>query len=84
MIEPCVEFGCRDLEVVQRLRRQLIEPSFACNAEDLRLPHRLISLRKSAQGRSALARELDQVAALLRKRSFTAARAKLDSIEGSR
>jgi hypothetical protein len=84
MIEPSVEFGYRDLEVVQRRRRQFVERSFAGNAEDLRLPRRLFSLRKSAQGRSTLARELDHVAELLRKRSLTAARAKLDSIEKRR
>ena len=35
VIEPSIEFGYRDLEVVQRLRRQYIEPGFPCHPEDL-------------------------------------------------
>jgi Glycosyltransferase WbsX len=81
MIEPSVEFGYRDLEVVQRLRRQFVEPRFAGDAEDLRLPRRLYELRKSAKDRSSVARDLDQVAHLLSQRSVTAAREQLDSIE---
>jgi hypothetical protein len=83
MIEPSVEFGYRDLEVVQRLRRQLVEPSFTGKAEDLRLPRRLYDLRKTVEGRSSIAGGLDQLAQLLSKRLITAARAKLDAIEAS-
>ena len=49
MIEPSTEFGYRDLEVVQRLRRQFIDPGFVGEPEDLRLPHRLYTLRKAAK-----------------------------------
>ena len=48
VIEPSLEFGYRDLEVVQRLRRQFIEPGFAAKPEDLRLPLALYKLRKAA------------------------------------
>jgi len=84
MIEPSVEFGYRDLEVVQRLRRELIDPKFAGNAEDLRLPLRLYQARKSAKVSVTSARDLDQVAQLLGNRSIAAARARLDSIERRR
>jgi hypothetical protein len=84
MIEPSVEFGYRDLEVVQRLRRQLVEPSFAGNADQLRLPRRLYELRKTAKNRSIAAREIDQVAQLLGKRSITAARERIDALERHR
>ena len=45
-IEPSVEFGYRDLESIQRMRRKQIEPGFAFVAADLRLPQRLLQLRR--------------------------------------
>ena len=55
MIEPSTEFGYRDLEVIQRLRRQIIEPGFMSEPEDLRLPHRLYKLRKATKGQPPVA-----------------------------
>jgi hypothetical protein len=80
MVEPSTEFGYRDLEVVQRLRRRFIEPGFVGEPEDLRLPHRLYILRKAAQDRTLLAQELDRVSQHLSKRSIGAATELLDSI----
>jgi hypothetical protein len=40
MIEPSVEFGYRDLEATQRLRRRHRENTLSVHAEDLRLPVR--------------------------------------------
>ena len=48
IIEPSLEFGYRDLEVIQRLRRQHVEPGFSPRADDLHLPLRLYELRKAA------------------------------------
>jgi hypothetical protein len=45
-IEPSVEFGYRDLETTQRLRRQHIRTPFAYTAQDLRLPIELYQLKK--------------------------------------
>ncbi|MEO7718385.1 MAG: glycoside hydrolase family 71/99-like protein [Capsulimonas sp.] len=45
-IEPSVEFGYRDLETTQRLRRKYFKSSFAYIAQDLRLPVRWYLLRK--------------------------------------
>jgi hypothetical protein len=39
-IEPSVEFGYRDLETTQRLRRKYLDASFSGTAPDLRLPVR--------------------------------------------
>ena len=84
MIEPSTEFGYRDLEVVQRLRRQIIEPGFANKPDDLRLPHRLYKLRKAAKDQPALSQELDRVSRLLSKGSIKAARESLDLMEKRR
>jgi Glycosyl hydrolase family 99 len=81
MIEPSVEFGYRDLEVIQRLRRQFVEPAFVGKPEDLRLPHRLYILRKAGKDQTIPARELDQVSQLLSQRAVGAAAESLDLIE---
>ena len=70
----------RDLELVQRLRRQWLEPAFAGTSPDLRLPHRLYHLRK-ARPAAAAAREPDEVSRRLARRSTEAARAALDRLE---
>lgn len=61
VIEPSREYGFRDLEVVQSLRRKHIDPSFEPSAADLRLPRRLFDRRRRAS-RPAQHRELDRVA----------------------
>jgi hypothetical protein len=77
LIEPSVEFGYRDLEAVQRLRKRWIEPSFAPSAEDLRLPLVLYGLRERAPGDTAKQKELDRIARLLADRSLEEARGAL-------
>jgi Glycosyl hydrolase family 99 len=84
MIEPSTEFGYRDLEVIQRMRRQFAEPDFVAIPEDLRLPHRLYTLRKAVKNQPFVVRDLDKVAQLLSKRAIGAASQSLDSIERRR
>jgi hypothetical protein len=84
VIEPSTEFGYRDLEVVQRMRRQLIEPGFAGKPADLRLPLGLYKLRKAAKDTPAMNQELEHISQLLSKRDCNAAAAALDSIEKRR
>ena len=48
-IEPSVEFGYRDLEATQRLRRQYLKTPLAYTAQDLRLPVQWYLLRKKYQ-----------------------------------
>ena len=81
VIEPSVEFGYRDLEVVQRLKRRHVEPGFPATPDDLRLPLRLYKLRKGAAGRNAVSRELDRIAGLIADRSCRPAREALERLE---
>jgi hypothetical protein len=81
-VEPSVEFGYRDLEAVQRLRRAAGDPAFSLTPEDLRLPYRLFLLRGKQAGRPKLKAELDTVAGLLATGGVSKARAALDRIEG--
>ena len=79
-IEPSREFGYRDLEVVQRARREHVEPAFAGKPGDLRLPERLFQLRKANHEESAK-RRLDEVAGFLAKGTVGEATAILDRME---
>jgi hypothetical protein len=78
-IEPTKQFGYRDVETVQRQRRELVDRAFRPVAEDLRLPNRLLSLRRRRQPPSQV--ELNEVAALLSTGSVNEARQLLERIE---
>jgi len=83
MIEPSVEFGTRDLELLQRTRRRL-SPGFAATREHLALPGRLLALRRSAPAADAPRRaRLDAVAAQLARLDLAAAAAALEAIEAA-
>lgn len=75
-IEPSEEFGYRDLEAVQRRRREL-DPAFPYASDDLRLPMRLFRLRREKRDR----RRLDRAAAALAARRPAEARAILSALE---
>jgi hypothetical protein len=76
-VEPSLEYGSRDLETLQRLRRERIDPRFATDADALRLAHRLYLLRRRQSARRAL----DEAARLLAAGRLAPARAELDRIE---
>jgi hypothetical protein len=81
MVEPSVESGYRDLETVQRLRRATGHTAFSVTPEDLRLPYRVLVLRRRQEGRPQLKTELDTVADLLATGAVSKAREALDRIE---
>jgi hypothetical protein len=76
-IEPSVEFGYRDLEAIQRMRRQH-DPLFKAAPADLRLPHRLWQMRRRQADRPNLKQELDRAARLMASGDLSGARATLD------
>jgi len=57
-IEPSVEFGYRDLEVTQRLRRQYLDPQFSHNSTELRLPVEWYRLKKKFAANPKISDEL--------------------------
>lgn len=77
VIEPSVEFGCRDLEATQRLRRKHLEPRFAGNPADLRLPLAVYALRKQYRGKGPDAMHTEEAARLLFAGKVNEARALL-------
>jgi hypothetical protein len=76
-IEPCREFGYRDLEIVQKFRRKHADAGFAPTPVDLRLPIKLLERRREASS-SAQTSRLDKIAALLAAGNVPAARASLE------
>lgn len=81
-IEPTVEFGYHDLEVLQRLRAKLVDDTFAARPADLRLPHQLYRLRVVARAKPALTPRLEAIARLIAEGSLELARAALQRAEG--
>ncbi len=81
-IEPSVEYGYRDLQTTQRLRRQYLDPGFAPTSADLRLPVEWYLLRrKYAEDRSVSAK-LDEFFPLVIAGHLDRARALLAKYEG--
>ena len=78
-IEPSLEFGYRDLEVMQQIRRKHIDHEFSATAADLRLPLRLYQLRRKTPGGSDTDRQLDGIAERLADGDVAAARKQLDT-----
>ena len=75
MIEPSLEFGDRDLQVVQELRRELVDPNFKYSVDDLKLPGRLLALRRSKP--PAGEQKLDAIAKAIASGDTTTARKQL-------
>jgi hypothetical protein len=49
VIEPSRRFGYRDLKVIQKLRRNYIDPHFSASVDDLDLPLQLLELRRKSK-----------------------------------
>jgi hypothetical protein len=73
MLEPTREHGYRSLEVIQEARRG-IDPRFAFQPDDLRLPLRIYELRKQANGDADRTARLDRAADALAAGDATSAR----------
>ncbi len=61
VIEPTVEHGYRDLEVIQDFRRRYLDPGFRSQAAELKLAMRLYTLRRRCGADRRVSAELDQV-----------------------
>ncbi|WP_210420138.1 glycoside hydrolase family 71/99-like protein [Aquisphaera giovannonii] len=82
-IEPSAEFGYRDLETIQRLRRERIDRSFAPRGQDLRLVYQLYQLRGLQASRPGMKARLDEVAADLAAGRLARAREALGTLEAA-
>jgi hypothetical protein len=84
IVEPSVEFGYRDLEAIQRLRRERIDPSFAPTPDHLRWAHRVFERRRQEASRPGSRARIDEVVRLLASGSFAAAGRALEQLEAEK
>ena len=81
MVEPTVEYGFRDLSIIQEQRRLCLDAAFPYQTNDLALALRFYHLRRQSVTETKLARELDQVFANLTSGKLETARLKLNQLE---
>ena len=84
MIEPTVEFGYRDLQLIQEARRTFLDPAFPCRTADLALPLQLLQLRRRDADRPQTQTELDLVFSLIVQGDLPTARSLLEAISRRR
>jgi len=80
MIEPSREFGYRDLEILQKMRRKHIDSRFSPTASDLRLPIQLLQLRRTTT-RPEDAKQLDRIAELMASGELAQAQSDLNAFD---
>ena len=83
MVEPTVEYGFRDLGIIQEQRRLHLDAGFAGTTNDLALPLRLYHLRRIAATNSPLSPSLDAVAARIVGNRLPEARKQIEELEAA-
>lgn len=83
VVEPTVEYGYRDLGIIQDFRRQYVDTSFAYRTNDLTLAMRLYHLRRQHATNSTLTAELNRVFANITTNNLAAARLALTRLESA-
>ena len=81
MIEPSREYGNRDLEIVQSMRRKYVDAQFPYQPDDLRFATRLYELRQKHANDSGMQRKLDQIVSLVIDHSLPAAKVALAELK---
>ena len=78
-VEPSREFGYRDLEAIQKMRKLKNNAAFTIQAADLRLPGELLKLRRRRE-QGASQRDLEKIAESLSRGKVEQARRELKII----
>jgi Glycosyl hydrolase family 99 len=82
IIEPTVQYGYRDLGVVQNFRRQYLNPSFPYHTNDLNLALRLYNMRRAyGTSNAVVSAELNRVFSNIVSGNLTAANLELTGVE---
>jgi hypothetical protein len=61
IVEPTLDYGVRDLGILQDFRRQYLDAGFAYHTNELGLALRLYNLRRQAATNAIISAELDRV-----------------------
>lgn len=81
MVEPTVEYGYRDLGIIQDARRAHVDSKFSYRTNDLELATRLYHLRRVAPTNAPLQAELDRIFTDLSNGNLSPARQRLTQSE---
>lgn len=83
IVEPTLDYGYRDLGIVQGLRRQYLDAGFPYTTNDLAMAYRLYTLRTRYTNNPSISSELDRVFTNIISGNLTAANFQLSGIETS-
>jgi hypothetical protein len=83
-VEPTVEYGYRDLGIVQDLRRQYLDSGFPYHTNDLAMALRFYNLRKQYGSSPPVAAELDRTFTNLISGRVSTADLQLTGLESTR
>jgi hypothetical protein len=83
IIEPTVDYGYRDLGIVQNLRRQYLDSSFPYHTNDLAMAFRFYNLRKQYGNNPAISTELNRIFTNIISGATSTANLQLTGIESS-
>jgi hypothetical protein len=84
MVEPTLDFGYRDLGIVQNLRKQYLDSGFSYGTNDLALAFRFYNLRNQYAGNQPISAELNRIFTNIVTGNLSAARLQLSGIESNR
>lgn len=84
VVEPTMQYGYRDLGILQDFRRQYLDPGFKYQTNDLALATRLYNLRRQFATNTILAAELNRVFTNIVSGNLAAAELQLTGVESYR
>jgi hypothetical protein len=80
-VEPTVDYGYRDLGIIQNFRRKYLDPDFSYTTNDLTTAFRFYNLRKQHGTNLAISAELDRIFTNIITGRITVANRQLKGIE---
>jgi hypothetical protein len=83
MIEPTLDFGYRDLGIIQNFRRQYLDADFSYTTNDLATAYRFYNLRKQYGTNAVISAELNRIFTNIVTGKITVANLQLTGIETS-
>jgi hypothetical protein len=84
IVEPTVDYGYRDLGIVQNLRRQYLDPSFSFHTNDLAMALRFYNLRKQYGNNPDISAELNRIFTNIVSGATSTANLQLTGIESNK
>jgi hypothetical protein len=84
VIEPTLDYGYRDLGMIQDFRRQYVEPDFSYTTNDLAMALRFYTLRKQCGANATIATELNRAFTNIVNGRMAVANSQLTGIESNR